>query len=209
LLAQAVAGELKSDTVIHFRVVARNSGGTTDGPDVTFTSGSLTPPLVKTLGVSNVSPSGVTLEGLVTTQGLVTSYGFEISTNRDAFGPPTGLGSVGAGFSEAPATLTLTGLRPATKYYYKLVGTNGDGSSEGEVLEFTTVPYPSDEIAVEQLRVLTEPFTTWPVSSSPLFVKEEAKAPAPVKCKKGHVKKNGKCVKKKTKAKSKGKKKGT
>lgn len=205
LFAQAVALELKPDRVMHFRVVARNGGGTTFGPDITFTSGSLTPPVVQTGGASNITQSGVTLEGQVTTEGLVTSYGFEISTSAEAFGPPTGLGSVGAGFSEAPATLTLTGLRPATKYFYKLVGSNTDGSSEGTVREFTTAPYPSDQISVEELRVLTEPFTEWPVITKPLYLKAEGKTPAPAKCKRGYAKKNGKCVRRKLRHKAKGK----
>ena len=106
--AQNVAVELKSNTLYHFRVVAKNQGGIMRGPDATFTSGTPTPPVVTTLGVSGLSQIGVTLEGLVTTQGLVTSYGFEISsnpeckTNPSVFGPPTGLGSVGAGFWKPP-----------------------------------------------------------------------------------------------------------
>ena len=125
-------------------------------------------------------------------------------------GPPTGLGSVGAGFAEAPATLTLTGLRPDTKYAYKLVGTNADGSSEGEVREFTTVTYPSDEIAVEQLRVLTEPFMAWPaINASQLFYRGTTKRRPrqDEQCKKGNVRKHGKCVKKKKVNKGKSKKK--
>ena len=72
------------------------------------------------------------MEGIVSTSGLVTSYGFEVSTDPDAFGPPTGLGSVGAGFDEAPASLVLKGLQAKTTYYYKIVGTNPDGTSEGK-----------------------------------------------------------------------------
>jgi hypothetical protein len=206
LLAQAIAGELKSHTIYHFRVIARNLGGTTAGPDVTFTSGSLTPPIVSTGGVSDLGQISVTLEGSLTTQGLVTSYGFEISTNPEALGPPTGLGSVGAGFSEAPVTLAVTGLAPKTTYYYKLIAINEDGAAEGEEHQFTTAEYPPDQISVEVLPVLNEPFTAWPLTSEALYLKEAPKKPATT-CKKSLIKKHGQCVKKKN-AKGKGKRKG-
>jgi hypothetical protein len=206
--AEGLAFELETDKTYHFRVVAKNAGGTTHGPDVTFESGSLTPPGVQTGGVSAISPSGATVEGVVSTSGLITSYGFEITTDESDFGPPTGLGSVGAGFKKAPVRLELTGLAAKTTYYYKLVGTNQDGSDEGEVHQFTTAEYPPDQIAVSVLPVLTEPLTTWPsLTEQAQYGNEGAKAKAkkPAKCKRGFAKKHGKCVKKR-KGKSKRKK---
>ena len=106
--------------------------------------------------------------------------------------------------------MIVTDLKPGTEYCYKLVGTNPDGTSEGEVKEFTTLTYPPDQIAVEELRVLTEPFTAWPgINASELLYRTtEGTAPAKTKqCKKGKVRKHGKCVKKKKVKKGKGKKK--
>lgn len=203
---QAVATELETDKQYHYRLVAKNGGGVTRGPDATFTSGAPSPPTVATGGASAISASGATVEGIVSTSGLVTSYGFEVSTNQGSFGPPTGLGSVGAGFNEAPASLVLTGLQAKTTYYYKIVATNPDGTSEGATEQFTTAEYPPDQIAVEVLPILTEPFTAWPVVVEPLYL-NEAPTPKtkPATCKKGSTKKNGKCVKKTRKGKGHGK----
>lgn len=206
--AKTFAGELKSDTVYHFRIVMKNGAGVQVGPDQTFTSGTLTPPVVTTGGASALSPNGATLEGLVTTEGLVTSYGFEISTNPNAFGPPTGLGSVGAGFSEAAATLVLHGLQPSTTYYYKIVGTNVDGSDEGEVHSFKTLAYPPDEIQVQVLPILTEPLAAWPQVSNAQYLKTLPPAPKPKRCRKGTVRRHGRCVAKKHKRGKRRKKKG-
>ena len=92
------------------------------------------------------------------------------------------------------------------------MGTNPDGTSEGEVEEFTTLTYPPDQIAVEELRVLTEPFTAWPErrinASELLYRTTEATAPAKTKqCKKGKVRKHRQVVKKKKVKKGKSKKK--
>ncbi len=170
--AEGNARELQPGTIYHYRVVATNLGGTTYGPDATFMSPPLTPPAVTTGGVSEVTQSSATLEGLVTTEGLVTSYGFEVSTNRAELGPPTGLGSVGAGFSEAPATLALHGLKASTTYFYRLVGTSANGTTLGAINEFTTAAFPSDQISVEQLPILTEPLVEWPAGGA--FVNSNA-----------------------------------
>ncbi|MCL2770228.1 MAG: NHL repeat-containing protein [Solirubrobacterales bacterium] len=196
---QAVASELQSATVYHYRLVAKDGAGVTRGPDATFESLPGSPPTVSTGGASAVTTSSATLEGLVSTSGLVTSYGFEVSTSRSRFGPPTGLGSVGAGFNEAPATLVLHGLAANTSYYYKLVATNADGTSEGGVNEFTTAAYPPDQIAVQELPLLTEPLAAWPVESGATAPSETR----PAACRKGMRRVGGRCVRTTKKGRSK------
>ncbi len=194
---EAIARELESDAVYHFRVIAKSAAGVAIGPDATFTSGSLTPPVVTTGGVSEVTQASATVEGVVSTEGLITSYGFEVSTSPSQFGPPTGLGSIGAGFNEATATLALHGLKASTTYYYKLLGTSTEGTTEGAIEHFTTTAYPSDQISVEQLPILTEPLVEWPASGE--FVNTHTEPKAAVKKlkkvkkhKKGKRKKKGK-----------------
>jgi hypothetical protein len=80
----------------------------------------------------------VTISGVINTQGLPTTYGFEIGLAAGSYGPPTGLGSVGAGASEAEVALALTGLKPGTTYHYRITATNGDGTSYGTDRSFTT-----------------------------------------------------------------------
>ncbi len=206
--AEGFARELEADTLYHFRVVAINAAGTVYGPDATFISGSLSPPVVTTGGVSEVTPSSATVEGVVSTQGLITSYGFEVTTNPSKFGPPTGLGSIGAGFSEATATLALHGLKASTTYHYKLLGTNTDGTTEGAEHEFTTTAYPSDQISVEQLPILTEPFVEWPAGGPSVNTSTGPKATVVVEKKHKKVKKHKKGKGEKSGKAKKGKKKG-
>lgn len=191
-VAQQV-GELLPDTTYHYRLVASNVAGLVVGADHTFTTGSPTPPTVVTGGAGAVAQNSATISGLVSTNGLPTSYGFEIGTSTD-YGPPTGLGAVGAGASEAPVSLPLTGLLPGTTYHYRLTATNVDGAVYGADRTFTTSVFAST--FAEPPAPL--PFVTVPQIAFPA----EAKAPAKTKT----AKKRAKKVKSKKKVKLKAKK---
>ncbi len=140
--ATVVASELRPETTYHFALVATNALGSVISRDEVFTTAPRTPPVVGTGGASAVSQNGATISGMVDTQGLVTTYGFEIGTDT-AYGPSTGLGSVGAGLSEATGSLALTGLQPGTVYHYRITATNVDGTVFGADETFTTSVYPN------------------------------------------------------------------
>ena len=129
--------ELLPDTTYHYRLVASNIAGTTVGSDHTFRTGAASPPAAITGASSGVTQNGATVAGAVDTNGLPTSYGFEIGTSTD-YGPPTGLGTVGAGLTEASVSLSLTGLVPDTTYHYRITATNVDGTVYGSDQTFTT-----------------------------------------------------------------------
>jgi hypothetical protein len=135
---QVIAGELLPGTTYHYALVATNQKGTTIGSDGTFTTGKPTPPAISTGAVNSVTQNTATITGTINTEGLPTSYGFEIGLVEGNYGPPTGLGSVGAGASEAAVALALTGLQPGTTYHYRITATNGDGTSYGTDRSFTT-----------------------------------------------------------------------
>jgi hypothetical protein len=139
----SVADELQPETTYHYRIVATNAEGTALGADETFTTAPRTPPLVVTGGASAVSQNAATISGTIDSRGLQTTYGFEIGTEAGDYGPPTGLGSVGAGPSEAAGSLALTGLQPGTTYHYRITASNVDGTSQGADRTFTTTVYPS------------------------------------------------------------------
>jgi phosphodiesterase/alkaline phosphatase D-like protein len=152
------------DTVYHYRVVATNVAGTTFGVDHTFMSGKATPPGVVTGSATDVAQNTATIEGAVDTNGLPTSYGFEIATSTD-YGPATGLGYIGAGSSEAAASLELTGLLPGTTYHYRLTASSVDGTVYGADETFTTSvfantfaepPAPLPFVAVPQIAFPSE-----------------------------------------------------
>jgi phosphodiesterase/alkaline phosphatase D-like protein len=133
---------LKPNTTYHYKVVAINQAGRVGGADATFTTGAPTRPVAVTGGASSIAQNSAIIDGAVNTSGLPTTYGFEVGTSTD-YGPPTGLGSVGAGLSEASVSLALGGLQPGTTYHYRLTATNVDGTSYGIDQTFTTSVFAS------------------------------------------------------------------
>jgi DNA-binding beta-propeller fold protein YncE len=133
---------LLAGTTYHYALVASNAEGTTVGPDYTFTTAAATPPVLTTGAAQSVSQNAASISATIDTRGLATNYGFEIGTSTD-YGPPTGLGAVGAGASEAVVTLGLTGLAPGTTYHYRVVASSIDGTTYGADETFTTTVYPS------------------------------------------------------------------
>jgi hypothetical protein len=137
-LPPAPATGLLPETTYHYVLIAHNAAGTVTGQDATFTTGPTTPPLVTTGGVSDVTLSSATLSGTVDTQGLAVGYAFELSTNPNESGAPTGAGLVDIGVSEATVSIGLQGLQPGTTYYYRALASSLDGTSYGAVQTFTT-----------------------------------------------------------------------
>ncbi|MGC2373975.1 MAG: hypothetical protein WA484_08895 [Solirubrobacteraceae bacterium] len=170
-IGSVLIGELLPGTTYHFALVANNQEGTTIGADGTFTTATATPPGVETGGASNVAQNTTGISGTVNTQGLATTYGFEIGTSTD-YGPPTGLGSVGAGSDEAAVTLSLSGLLPGTLYHYRITATNVDGTSYGADRTFTTSVFAS--VLVTPPAPL--PFLTVPAISLPVEERSTGKA---------------------------------
>jgi hypothetical protein len=138
-----LAQGLLPDTVYHYELVAKNAAGTVTGQDETFTTGAGTPPIVTTGGSSSVTDSTATLSGAINTQGLAVSYAFEVSTDPNNYGFPTGAGTVNIGVSEANITVSLQGLQAGTTYYYRALATSLDGTSYGAGQSFTTPGFPS------------------------------------------------------------------
>jgi hypothetical protein len=134
--------DLAPSTVYHYRLVATNDDGTSYGEDETLTTLPGTPPTATTGGASVVSQNAATLAGTVSTNGLQTSYGFEIGTEADNYGPATGLGSLG-GVTTQTVSFSLGELQPATTYHYRVFAGNGEGTSYGADQTFTMPGFPT------------------------------------------------------------------
>jgi hypothetical protein len=133
-LSESLSG-LAPLTVYHYRVVATNVSGTTNGPDQTFrTSGA---PSAATGGTSSVGETVATLGGTVGPNGHPTSYQFEYGPTA-SYGALTRPASAGGGSSDQPVSATLTGLAPGTVYHYRLVATNASGTTDGADQILTT-----------------------------------------------------------------------
>ena len=141
---------LSPNTTYHFRVVASNSAGATEGSDATFTTLSLTlPPTVLTSFVTNVTVTSAQLNGTVNPNGSATVVHFEWGTSA-LYGNTTPSQSIGSETTKVSVSESLTLLSPNTKYYCRLVASNSAGTIYGDGLSFTTGPgvFPVTPIAL-------------------------------------------------------------
>ncbi len=178
---KTVAG-LSANTTYHYRLAVTSNAGLVNGNDREFT----TPPpapVVTTEAASGITQTAATLAGAIDPKGGAASCRFEYGTTT-AYGTTAAcVMDPGAGEGPVSEQLNLTGLTAGTTYHYRLVGTNGGGTTNGLDLSFTTQPAPSVPPIVQPL----------PQPQLP------APTPKRLKCKKGFHKKkvHGKvrCVK--------------
>ena len=145
---------LTPNTIYHYRIVATNPGGTSDGADQMFTA-EVTPPTVVTGAASGVS------ETLATVSATVNPDGGAVSTCDFQWGTTSGYGNViacgqtvGSGTSPVAVTANLTNLTPNTTYHYQILATNSAGTSYGTDETFTT-PTTAPAVSVSAPVVLS------------------------------------------------------
>ncbi len=133
-------------------------------------------PTIASTSASAIGQTTATLEAGINPNLSPTAYHFEYGTS-DLYGSSTPEGAaLGADGAVHAVSAALGRLAPGTTYHYRVVANNGVGGAFGFDQTFTTLSPPP------------------------------AVTPKPVpKCKKGFVRKNGKCVKKKPKHKKQGK----
>jgi hypothetical protein len=134
--SKAISG-LAGGTVYHFRIVVRNTDGTTDGSDQEFkTLG----PFAETKPATSVGETVATLNGIVNPDGLETKYYFEYGTS-ESYGSKTVEASTGSGTSNVEESKAITGLAAETTYHFRIVATNSKGTTDGSDQVFMTPPY--------------------------------------------------------------------
>jgi hypothetical protein len=119
---------LQRNTEYRFRLIAANAEGTLVGEELIFTTLGL--PQLNEVRASFATRNSVTLEAKVNPSGAPTSYRFE-------WGTGTGYGNkvplnyepfVGSGTEPVQVKAELSGLAPATRYHYRVVATNSQGT---------------------------------------------------------------------------------
>lgn len=116
---------------------------------------------------SGIASNGARLNALVSPSQSATTVHFEYGTSP-AYGSTTPAVAIGSGGSPVNAAIDVSGLFSTTTYHFRAVATNEVGTEVGPDQSFTTTPPPP-----------------------------EAAPPAPTRCKRGFVRRRGKCVKKK------------
>jgi hypothetical protein len=143
--ASADLSGLTSGTTYHFRVVATNSAGTTNGADKTFhTVGA---PVVVSESASNLTDTTATLNATVSPSGLDTTCqfqyvdqaGFQASGYNMATSVDCSPFDLGSSFDPQTTSASVTGLTPGTTYHFRVVATNADGTTTGADTTFQTL----------------------------------------------------------------------
>jgi NHL repeat len=132
--------KLAPGTTYHVRVVATNFGGTTLGPDMTFTTTNA--PTVDGSSVSDIGASGASLHARVKPGLSPTAVHFEYGTTA-SLGSSTPDTAIGADNSSHAVGATLGELAPATTYHFRVVAVNGVGVTRGADQTFTTGAAPA------------------------------------------------------------------
>jgi hypothetical protein len=126
---------LQARTTYHYRLVAVSAGATVMGAGLTLTTTGSPLPTVATGGASMVGTTTATLDGTVDPGGVPTTYYFEYGTKSPTTRTPSA--SAGAGTASVAVSVRLSGLAPASKYFYRLVAV-GAGTRIGATRSFTT-----------------------------------------------------------------------
>ena len=133
---------LTASTTYHYRLIASNSAGTTDGSDQQFTTSAVgggTSPSAVTNAASGVTAAAATLNGTVNPESLSTTYQFQYGlTTSYGTSVPATAGSAGSGSSAVAETYSLSGLAAGTTYHYRISATNSAGTTNGSDQSFTT-----------------------------------------------------------------------
>ena len=113
-------------------------GPTPPGPTPPGPTPALTPPTATTGTATSVNEVSATISGVLKANGSPTSDHFDYGATS-AYGSSTPAQSA-SGSVDTAASDHLTGLRPATKYHYRLVASNAAGTAYGADQTFTTAP---------------------------------------------------------------------
>ena len=162
-VAANVSG-LTASTTYHFRIVASNSAGTTNGTDRTFTTLSATgPPVVITNPATNVASSSATLNGSVDPHGLATTIHFQCGTTT-SYGSNTA-SQTKSGNTYQSVSANISGLNASTTYHFRIVAINSGGTTYGGDRTFRTLASPSPTPTPTATATATPTVTPTPTST--------------------------------------------
>jgi len=124
----------------NFTTVNSDNPKTTPLGDPTITP-LVVPPTVLTLAASNLFALGATLNGSVIAATDPAAYFFQFDTTTN-YTTANATNTLPVSTNTVVVSNALSGLSPATLYFFRLVGTNSAGTNFGASLNFTTLALP-------------------------------------------------------------------
>ncbi len=95
------------------------------------------PPNVTTKAASSITSTSAKLNGTINPASQSTTWYFEFGTTT-SYGTKTASKDAGSGSRNVDVSMTISGLAAATTYHYRLVASNGTGTTLGADQSFTT-----------------------------------------------------------------------
>jgi hypothetical protein len=96
-------------------------------------------PSLGAVSATNIQGTSALLKGTVDPEGLATTYRFQYGTSAGFSGASTtATEPAGQGNEPTPARASVSGLKPVTTYYFRLVATNSSGTTTGATQSFQT-----------------------------------------------------------------------
>ncbi len=133
---------LTANTTYHFRISATNGGGTSTGPDETFST-PVNRPEVASEKASSVTQTAATINATVNpNSGEVSECKLEYGTTSAYGSSASCTPSPRSGSGPVAVSASLTGLSPNTTYHFRISATNAGGTSSGQDETFKTPVNP-------------------------------------------------------------------
>lgn len=129
--------DLRPGGTVHYRLVATGEEGVTHGETRSFALSPDRRPHLRVQQPLRVRVTSARLQGRLSPMGLAAYYHFEYGAGP-GMEKKTPLAYAGTEITPRSVFADLDGLEPATRYYYRLVGINGDGVVRSETLSFKT-----------------------------------------------------------------------
>jgi len=125
------------DTTYHFRVKAENPIGIIYGSDREFNHSIFHLYNVAAMEATNITATGVTLNGSVNTIGISTKVTFEYGTTTSYGNSVTAIQNPVSGNSITNISAEITGLTPCTTYHFRVKAENSLGTIYSDDKEIT------------------------------------------------------------------------
>jgi hypothetical protein len=151
---------LQPGTAYHYRLIAGNATGSSQGGDQTLLTSMA--PSIDGASVKDLGASSGDLTAQIDPNGADTAYRFEYGTST-AYGTslPVPDGDIGAGDSDETVTVHLTGLLANTVYHFRVVAQNSVGVTTGvdHTFVYTSTRGLPDGRVYEQVSPVDKNFT--------------------------------------------------